>query len=163
MTRPSRSGGEKGEVVALFLKEAHRRPPAPVSEALALLDRGLAGNLHSADAPGGDRQVLLADVDDLSSLDLKPGALREQITVRMPELMGLASGERLEVGEAVLEITEACEPCTHIGRLLGRPDRESFRLALIGHRGMLARVVGVRGRGRIAVGDPVRVTQGASS
>lgn len=152
---PERSGAV-GEVVALFLLEQHGAPLRPVAQATAIVQQGLAGDLHSGGKPGRSRQVLLMDAADLALMGLKPGELREQITVRMEGLMALSPSARLQVGEAVLEIGGPCEPCTHIGELLRQPDREAFRVALIGHRGMLARVVEVRGAGRIRVGDAVR-------
>lgn len=146
-----------GAVIGLFLLEAHGKPPRPVREATALPGQGLVGDLHSLGQAGRRRQVLLMEAGDLESLDLKPGDLREQITLRLPGLMDLEAGTRLEVGDATLEISGACEPCTTIGGLLGRADREAFRQALIGRRGMLARVTGVRHAGRIAVGAAVRL------
>ena len=143
-----------GEVVGLFLLQRHAEMPLPVESATALVGRGLAGDLHSG-RQGGKRQVLIVEAGDLESLGLAPGDLREQVSVRLPGLMSLPSGTRLEMGEAVLETVRDCEPCTHIGSLLGKQDREAFREQLVGRRGMLAAVVGVRGEGRIAVGQSV--------
>jgi len=144
-----------GEVLHLFLLEKRGARPRPVRQATAMLEQGLAGDLHSAGKAGRSRQVLLVEAGDLAHMGLTPGDLREQITVRMPGLMALPAGARLMVGEATLEVAGPCEPCAHIGDLLGRPDREAFRLELVGRRGVLARVVEVRGAGAVRVGDPV--------
>ncbi len=48
-----------------------------------------------------------------------------------------------------------CEPCTHIGEMLGLADREAFRESLVGRRGALCTVVAVDGPAR--VGDAVEV------
>ena len=148
-----------GKVVALFLQDAHGERPRAVSQARALLEQGLEGDLHGKRHPGNPRQVLLVDAGDLAPLGLQPGDLREQITVDMPDLMSLPWGAQLEVGEAVLEISGECEPCSRIGVLLDHPDRAAFRWSLEGHRGMLAGVVQLHGLGRIAVGDQVRVLE----
>ncbi|HEX2025377.1 MAG TPA: MOSC domain-containing protein [Actinomycetota bacterium] len=140
-----------GQVVSLQVKRGHWRPLEPIASVEAT-SRGLDGDKH-AGREGGKRQVLLTDEDDLRDLDLKPGDLREQVTLRLPGLMSLAAGTRLEIGGAVLELTGRCEPCTHIGEHLERSDREAFRDRLRGRRGMLARVAVP---GRIEVGDPVR-------
>jgi MOSC domain-containing protein YiiM len=140
-----------GHVVSLQLKRGHWAALEPVASVEATA-HGLDGDKH-AGREGGKRQVLLTDEDDLRDLDLKPGDLREQVTVRLPGLMSLPAGTRLELGRAVLEVTGPCEPCTHIGEHLGRGDVEAFRGRLQGRRGILARVAVP---GRIGVGDPVR-------
>jgi MOSC domain-containing protein YiiM len=139
-----------GRVVALQLKRDHREPLHAV-DAVEASARGLDGDAH-AGREGGKRQVLLTAEDDLRELSLQPGDLREQVTVELPGLMSLPIGTRLRVGDAVLELTGECEPCTHIGEHLGVEDREGFRGRLRGRRGMLARVAAA---GTIKVGDPV--------
>lgn len=148
-------GGSNGTVVALHLCEEHHRPPSPRDEIRAVVGYGLEGDVHA----GRDgREVLLAHVGDLGDVGLRPGDLREQVTVDLPGLMTLTPGSRLTVGDAVLEVSKACAPCTHIGEELGKEDIEAFRSALVGRRGMLAMVVEVTGEGAIRRGDPVTVT-----
>ena len=141
-----------GRVVSLQTKRDHFAPLEPV-ERFRATGLGLEGDKH-AGREAGKRQVLLAEAADLRHLELKPGDLREQVTVDLPGLMSLAGGTRLRVGEAVLEVTGVCEPCTHIGEHVGAEDPESLRQRLVGRRGMLARVVG---EGDIRLGDPIRI------
>jgi MOSC domain-containing protein YiiM len=124
-----------------------------VLEAVALPGRGLDEDLHGKTREDGKRQVLLMDTETLDALGLSPGDLRDQLTLELPGLQRLPAGTVLQVGEARLELTGPCEPCTHIGELLGKEDREAFRGSLVGRRGVLARVVAVTGEGRIRVGD----------
>jgi MOSC domain-containing protein YiiM len=139
-----------GRVVHLQLVPRHEADPERVGEVRAT-EVGLQGDVH-AGRHEGKRQVLLTHLGDLRDLGLEPGALREQVTVDLPGLMGLAAGTRLRAGEAVLEVTGECEPCTHIGEHLGAKDRKAMRESLRGRRGMLARVTVA---GTIRLGDPV--------
>ncbi len=141
-----------GRVVSLQTKREHLAPLEPV-ESFRATGLGLDGDKH-AGREAAKRQVLLVEAGDLRDLGLEPGALREQVTVDLPELMSLGQGTRLRVGEAVLELTGVCEPCTHIGEHVGVDDTEALRQRLIGRRGMLARVVG---EGAIRRYDPVHI------
>jgi MOSC domain-containing protein YiiM len=144
-----------GRVVSLQTKREHFEALEPV-QAFRATALGLAGDRH-AGREHGKRQILIAEEASLSDLDLKPGDLREQLTVDLPGLMSMAPGTRLRVGEAVLELTGVCEPCTHIGEHLGAKDPEALRQRLVGRRGMLARVVG---DGAIRRDDQVQVEDG---
>lgn len=139
-----------GSVVSIQLKRTHWAGLDAVDEVKATLE-GIDGDRH-AGREGGKRQILLTAAGDLRDLGLSPGDLREQVTVELAGLMLMPAGTRLRMGEAVLELTGECEPCTHIGEHVGVDDRESFRQQLRGRRGMLARVAEP---GAIRVGDPV--------
>jgi MOSC domain-containing protein YiiM len=141
-----------GRVVSLQLKRTHWGALEPV-EAVEATQVGLEGDRH-AGRRGGKRQVLLAESGDLREVGVEPGELREQVTVDLPGLMSLGEGTRLRIGDALLELTGPCEPCTHIGEHVGVEDRDAFRRSLLGRRGMLARVVG---EGAIRLGDPVEI------
>jgi MOSC domain-containing protein YiiM len=121
---------------------------------VAVGGKGIEGDWHFH---RGDRAVLLMDQGDLRDLELRPGDLREQITLDLEGLMFLPPGTRLRMGDVTLELTKVCAPCTHIGEHVGVEDVEEFRDRLQGRRGMLARVAAVEGRGRIRVGDRVEV------
>jgi MOSC domain-containing protein YiiM len=124
---------------------------------VAVPGRGLEGDLHGKTREDGKRQVLLMDTETLDALGLSPGDLRDQVTLDLPGLQRLPPGTLLRVGEVELELTGPCEPCTHIGELLGKENREVFRQSLVGRRGVLARVVAVTGEGRIRVGDLIEL------
>jgi MOSC domain-containing protein YiiM len=141
-------------VVSLHLLPEHEGAPRTVEEVRAT-PLGLEGDVH-AGRKAGKRQVLLMDAGDLRDLGLRPGELREQVTVDFGGLMDSPAGTRLRLGQAVLELTGPCEPCTHIGEHVGVEDVEAFRQTLRGRRGMLARVAIA---GAIRVGDPVEVLE----
>lgn len=147
----------EGRILNLQLLTGHGNPPRPVSEVRAIVGRGLEGDLHGKSRPDTRRQVLIVDRSTLLTFGLTPGALREQITVDFSQLETLPVGTQLQVGDVTLELTGACEPCTHIGELNGVSDVEEFRSKLEGRRGQLARVVAVEGQSLIRVGDRIAV------
>ena len=143
-----------GKVVSLQIVPGNHTPPRFVEEAQPLKGGGLEGDWHRKHQR---RALLLMDAGDLKDLGLSPGNLREQITVDLPGLMELRSGIRLRVGDAVIEITKECAPCTHIGEHVGVESVEEFRDHLQGRRGMLAVVAEAGPDARIRVGDAVEV------
>ncbi len=116
-----------------------------MEQAEAIADRGLAGCAHGR--PGGRRQVLLMDAETLELLGVAPGAVKENITTRGLESYNLHAGQRLRVGQAVLEVTLPCGPCRRMDEI-----RPGLRQELRGRRGMLCRVVQA---GRIRRGDAI--------
>jgi MOSC domain-containing protein YiiM len=143
-----------GMVISLQIVPGNHAPVRYVQEVSAVPDEGLEGDWHRGH---GRRSVLLMRSGDVRDLGIRPGDLREQITVDLPGLMKLAPGSRLRVGPAVLEITKECAPCTHIGEHVGVEDVEAFRVSLEGRRGMLASVREVEDGEPIRVGDLVEV------
>ena len=138
-------------VVSLQLRAEKRGQPAPVSEAVARVGGGLEGDVHAHRA---SRAILVVDRATLDALRLEPGDLREEITVQgMPDITNLPVDSELRIGSVTLRVNGPCEPCTHIGELLGVADREEFRRSLVGRRGALCTVVAAGAP--IRVGDPV--------
>lgn len=134
------------EVAHLFRCMTHRMAMVAHEEIAAVEDRGFAGCAHAR--PGGPRQVLLMDIETLEEMEIAPGAVKENITTRGIDLRVLKAGERLWIGEALLEVTLRCDPCDQMEEI-----RPGLREELRGRRGMLFRVV--KG-GRIRVGDSIR-------
>jgi MOSC domain-containing protein YiiM len=116
------------------------------ARALAIESQGLEGCAH-ANPPR--REVLLASKEHLDAVGVEPGAIRENITVEGADVHTWPVGQRVKVGEAVLEITMVCDPCHRMDEL-----REGLRAEIDGKRGMLAHVVE---GGEIALGDPIEL------
>jgi MOSC domain-containing protein YiiM len=134
-------------VVNLQLCPGNRLPMEPVTAAKAIENLGLAGDRHAkADSK---RQVLLIEAETLEKLGLRAGDVRENITTRGIALMELPIGTRLRIGEAMLELTVECEPCSLMDEL-----RLGLRETLKGQRGMLARVTQ---SGTLSVGDAILI------
>ena len=141
------------EVWRLFRATVHRQPMQGVEEALAVENRGLEGCIHGR--PGSGRQVLLMDMEALARLGLEPGMVKENITTQGVALYELSPGQRLGIGESVLEVTMPCEPCRLMDEI-----RAGLRQKLRGQRGMLCRVVQggwIRRGNRIEVLELMRV------
>jgi len=121
-----------------------------VDAAILLKGVGLEGDKHASAA--SQRQVLLADKQDLDGLGLEPGTIKENLTIEGLAVMELEPGTRLRVGKrAVLEVNKVCEPCFRMDEI-----REGLRLQLDGRRGMMTTVVE---GGPIQVGDPIAVLE----
>jgi MOSC domain-containing protein YiiM len=136
----------RGSVRSIQTCPGERLPMRTLEES-QLLDGGIPGDAHFA--PGSLRQLLLIEAETLAELGVETGAVKENITVEGLRLMGLPAGTRLEVGQAELEITKECEPCSRMDEI-----RDGLKTELVGRRGMMARV---SQPGVVRRGDPVRI------
>ncbi len=112
----------------------------------AIESQGLEGCAH---AKPPRREVLLASRKHLDALEVAPGAIRENVTVAGADVQSWPVGQRVRVGESLLEITMECEPCHRMDEL-----RSGLRAELDGKRGVLAHVVE---GGEIALGDEIEL------
>jgi len=146
-------------VVSLQLHEGHGKPMRPVPQADARAGGGLEGDSH---AHRTKRAVTIVDRSTHDAVGVKPGDLREQITVEgLPSLGSLGEGTMLRVGAITLRVNGSCDPCTHIGEMNGIDDPEEFRSLLEGRRGLVCTVV--TADGPVRVGDPVSALEPAVS
>jgi MOSC domain-containing protein YiiM len=98
-------------------------PKLPV-EGAWVGSRGLAGDGHNEPEPshgGPDKAVCLYAVESIARVAADghtafPGAFGENLTLQGIELLTLASGDRLAIGDAglVIQLTERSEPCQTI-------------------------------------------------
>jgi len=134
-------------VVGVFTSPARKSGRSDAHERRrAVAGQGLDGCAH-ANPP--KREVLFVSKEHLDSVDVDPGAIRENITVEGDDVEKWPIGQRVRVGEAEFEITMVCDPCHRMDEL-----RDGLRAELDGKRGMLARVVE---SGEVAVGDAVEL------
>jgi MOSC domain-containing protein YiiM len=132
-------------VVGLWTSPARKSGRSDAHERIQAIEGfGLEGCAH-ANPP--KREVLFVSKEHLDSVDVDPGAIRENITVEGDDVEKWPIGQRVRAGDAEFEITMVCDPCHRMDEL-----REGLRAELQGKRGMLARVT--RG-GEIAVGDEI--------
>ena len=133
------------DVAHLFQCPAHGEPMREYEEVWAVENKGLRDCIHGRS--GSTRQVLLMEVETLEEFGIAPGRARENIATRGIALASLALGQRLRVGEALLEVTKWCTPCHQMDEI-----REGLQEAIRGRRGLLCRVVE---SGRISRGDRI--------
>lgn len=137
---------ESGATVSgLFMSTERGAAQTPLDQATIIADWGLQ---HDRKARAGSkRQVYLVDEGTLQSVDLQPGDLHENITVRGLNVNALQPGQQLRLGGALLEITMPCTVCGELEQV-----RPGLKEALRGRRGVLAQVVE---GGVVHVGDPL--------
>jgi MOSC domain-containing protein YiiM len=137
------------EVLHLFQALAHGQPVCEFDKAFAVANKGLKDCVHGR--PGSNRQLLLMDVQTLDEFGLAPGRVKENITTRGIRLEGLLAGQRIRIGDALLEITTPCMPCHQMDDI-----RQGLQEALRGRRGVLCRVVE---SGQIHRGDAIEIIE----
>jgi MOSC domain-containing protein YiiM len=118
----------------LFTALVRRFLVREVDEAQAILDKGFEGCIHGR--RGSKRQVLLMEAETLEKLRVLPGDVKENVTTRGLDHRALGEGDRLRIGEAILEVTAPCHPCSRMDEI-----RRGLQEELRGQRGILCRVV----------------------
>jgi len=117
-------------------------------------EEGLAGDHYSGSSK--KRQVTLIQAEHLEVVAqflklaaIDPGLTRRNIVVAGINLLALKD-RRCQIGDAELEITGHCHPCSKMERNLGPGGYNAMR----GHGGITARVLK---EGTIGIGDEVRL------
>ena len=140
----------RGRVEWIGLRPARDAAMAPVTDALAIIGRGLLGDRYSGSS--GKRGVTLIQAEHLPVIAALAGRvsvpaaiLRRNIVVSGLPLMAL-KGRRFRIGNVLLEGTDPCDPCSRMESALGPGGFNAMR----GHGGLCARIVE---GGRFEVGD----------
>ncbi len=143
-----------GVVNWIGIRPERRRPLKSVDRIQAVAKIGLEGDHYAS--KGGKRQVTLIlrehmqAVASMVSMDeIDPSLLRRNIVVSGINLLAL-KGKRFRLGEAVLEYTGECHPCSRMEENLGDGGYNAMR----GHGGITCRVLE---SGVIGVGDELVV------
>jgi MOSC domain-containing protein YiiM len=120
----------------------------------AVPDDGLEGDRYRS--PGGSRQVTLIQAEHLQAMgsylgkeSADPRLTRRNIVVKGINLLAL-KGQQFQIGEAVLEYSGECHPCSRMEENFGPGGYNAMR----GHGGITAKVIH---GGLIRVGDAVFV------
>lgn len=140
-------------IVSLQLHQVDGVRPTSVDSVTGRVGGGLEGDSHVRKTT---RSVLVVDRSTVDDLGLRPGDLREQVTIEgLRGVTTLAPGTLLRLGGITVRVNGPCEPCTHIGEMNDAPDPEVFRRSLLGRRGAVCTVVEATAVAR--VGDRVEV------
>lgn len=131
-------------------------PMQVVDCAEARAEKGLVGDRYAS--RNGKRQVTLIQWEHLPAIasllgraDIAPELLRRNIAVAGINLLAL-KGKRFAVGNAVLEYTGLCHPCSQMETRFGPGGYNAVR----GHGGITARILS---SGIIRLDDKVCVVQ----
>jgi MOSC domain-containing protein YiiM len=121
----------------------------PIEQAALIAGHGIEG-----DVKGGNprRHLNLMSFEMLEQLgaegfDIAPGRMGEQIVIRGLAVDALARGSRLQIGDALIEVVGAREPCERFEYAQDKPHQ-----SVIGRVGVMAKVLS---GGLIRVGDTV--------
>ena len=130
-----------GRVEWIGLRPARGQAMREVAEAEAVDGKGLVGDRYASGS--GKRGVTLIQAEHLpviaalSGHDTVPAAfLRRNVVVSGLPLVAL-KGRRFRIGDAVLEGTDDCDPCSNMERALGPGGFNAMR----SHGGLCARIV----------------------
>jgi MOSC domain-containing protein YiiM len=144
-----------GKVVWIGIRPAPRMTMQALECVEAIAGRGLAGDRSAGKSrPGHARQVTLIQAEHLQAMGdlLRRAAIDASLTRRNIVVSGLnllaLKGQAFRIGEARLEMTGECHPCSRMESLLGAGGYNAMR----GHGGMTARVLE---GGLIHLGDAV--------
>ena len=144
---------QKGSIEWIGIRPARSAPMVLLQEVQINRAEGLAGDRFNgrADSP---RQVTLIQQEHLAVIAacvgieaIDPALLRRNIVVSGINLLALKE-KRFRVGDALLEYTGACHPCSKMERALGAGGYNAMR----GHGGITARVLEA---GLLRIGDRV--------
>lgn len=135
------------EICGIFISQERDAGMIPLTETEIVADWGLRNDRKAR--TGSKRQVLLLDEATLRSVDLRPGDLQENITVRGLDVNALEPGQQVRLGAALLEVTGPCTVCGELERM-----RAGLKETLRDRRGALARVLET---GVVRIGDRVQV------
>lgn len=139
-----------GKVVAIVTTNEAGTPLRSVAEASLESGRGLVGDRYYEHSgtfseklkDSADWELTLIESEEIHrfneshGLRLSPASFRRNIVtsgVRLNELVG----RRFQVGSAILEGARLCEPCAHLGKLIGpavvkgMPHRAGLRARII--------------------------------
>ena len=141
---------EPGKIIAVCTSPEKGMIKHDVGEGLLLEELGIEGDAHAGFM---HRQVSLISIEDIRTMmeklpDLVPGSFAENLTTEGFDLSALKIGDRLKVGETILEVSQIGKEC--------HTKCEVFRKTgdcIMPKKGIFTRVI--KG-GKVKTGDTVR-------
>ena len=146
---------QAGRLERILVRPKRREAAVSVDATQAIAGRGLEGDHRASGRAGSERQVTLIQAEHLAAVaslisraEIDPALMRRNLVVAGINVLALKD-QVFAIGEAVLEGTGPCEPCSRMEANLGAGGYNAMR----GHGGITARIVS---GGAIRVGDVVR-------
>lgn len=144
---------QQGRLEWIGLRPARRAEINVVQQAELVTDYGIRGD-RSVEKVGGKRQVTLIQAEHLSAIaacagldEVTPEMLRRNLLISGINLLALKD-RTFRVGEALLQYTGLCAPCSYMEEVLGAGGYNAMR----GHGGITAKIL--KGE-TISLGDRV--------
>lgn len=126
-----------------------RRDPVIATDSISILQGGLEGDHYSS---GGKRSITLIQYEHLAVIasmlnimSVAPADLRRNFVVSGINLLGLRK-RQFQIGNAVLEGTGLCAPCSRMEEIFGEGGYSAVR----GHGGITAKIIQP---GKVEIGD----------
>jgi MOSC domain-containing protein YiiM len=144
---------QPGIAVWIGIRSASRQPMQVLQETYANIG-GLTNDRYSKGNADSKRQVTLIQQEHLQAAasflgkeTIDPSLTRRNIVVKGINLHAL-KGKQFKIGEAILEATGLCFPCSRMEENLGKGGYNAMR----GHGGITCKVIR---EGKIRLGDEV--------
>jgi MOSC domain-containing protein YiiM len=149
-----------GKLIWIGLRPARRAPVVASQSAMLAVEHGIEGDRYQT-TRNGPRQVTLVAAEDLAAVSsflgmaaIPPELVRRNLVTRGINLFALKD-RRFRIGDALLETSGECAPCSLMEVVLGPGGYNAMR----GHGGITARVIE---SGHVTIGDAIeRIDQSA--
>ncbi len=142
-----------GRVEWISIRPGRGEPLSILEQAQITVENGLEGDRYGG-RPGSPRQVTLIQKEHLAAVGgmlgrgpIDPETARRNIVVSGVNLLAL-KGKQFQIGDAILEYTGLCHPCSKMEAAFGPGGYNAMR----GHGGITAKVIQA---GSVQVGDDV--------
>ncbi len=143
-----------GKLQWIGIRPERKAPLIELNSAEAIAGRGLVGDRYNS--KNGRRQVTLIQGEHLTAIasllnkdQVAPALLRRNLVVTGINLIALKD-KQFRVGEALLEYTGLCHPCSAMEATFGAGGYNAIR----GHGGITAKIIE---SGTLQIGNSVRV------
>jgi MOSC domain-containing protein YiiM len=139
----------QGTVRQIVVRPGRKEAVREVKEVMAIEGQGLEGDRYNS--KGGSRQVTIIQQESLTAIssylqrNVDPSMTRRNIVVSGINLLTL-KGKRFRLGQALLEYSGECHPCSRMEENLGEGGYNAMR----GHGGITAKILA---SGLVRLGD----------
>ncbi len=142
-----------GRLIWIGLRPARNEKMLTPASATLIARQGIEGDRYRTQR-NGERQVTLIAAEDVAAIasflgraEVPPELLRRNFLTRGINLNAL-KGRRLRIGEAILEVSGDCAPCSQMEANLGPGGYNAVR----GRGGVTARIIA---GGEVRIGDEI--------